>query len=114
MIKSGTPRKFSIKSTIGSLFVITTAVAALLGLGMQYYFAKQMSEEHILTRLTMKAKDVSTHIRQIDASATSSVEVLRSVVDFSDSDLNESEIKRVFIQTLLDNPVFYSIYFANK
>ncbi|WP_199453874.1 HD domain-containing phosphohydrolase [Vibrio owensii] len=112
--KSGTPRKFSIKFTVGSLFIIATAVTASLGLGMQYYFGKQMSEEHILTRLTMTAKDVSNHIHQIDASATSSAGILRSVADFSDSEFSETEIKRVFIQTLVDNPVFYSIYFADN
>ncbi|EDP59949.1 HD domain-containing phosphohydrolase [Vibrio sp. AND4] len=113
-VESCTPRKFSIKFTIGSLFVIATAVVAVLGLGMQYYFGKQMSEEHILTRLTMKAKDVSNYIYQIDARATSSAGILKSVADFSDSELNESEIRRVFIQTLLDNPMFYSIYFATE
>ncbi len=54
--KSGSPRKFSIKFTVGSLFIFATAVTALLGVGMQYYFGKQMSEEHILTRLTMTAR----------------------------------------------------------
>ncbi|MEF1170630.1 phosphohydrolase, partial [Vibrio campbellii] len=112
--KSGTPRKFSIKFTVGSLFVIATAVTALLGLGMQYYFGKQMSEEHILTRLTMTAKDVSNHIHQIDASATSSAGILRSVADFSDTQFSVDEIQRVFVQALIDNPVFYSIYFANN
>ncbi len=112
--KSGTSRKFSIKFTVGSLFVIATAVTALLGLGMQYYFGKQMSEEHILTHLTMTAKDVSNHIHQIDASATSSAGILRSVADFSDTQFSVDEIQRVFVQALIDNPVFYSIYFANN
>ena len=112
--KSGSPRKFSIKFTVGSLFIFATAVTALLGVGMQYYFGKQMSEEHILTRLTMTAKDVSSHIHQIDASATSSAGMLRSVADYSDTQFSEDEIQRVFTQTLIDNPVFYSIYFANQ
>ncbi len=112
--KSGTSRKFSIKFTVGSLFVIATAVTALLGLGMQYYFGKQMSEEPILTHLTMTAKDVSNHIHQIDASATSSAGILRSVADFSDTQFSVDEIQRVFVQALIDNPVFYSIYFANN
>ncbi|WP_104040024.1 HD domain-containing phosphohydrolase [Vibrio hyugaensis] len=112
--KSGTPRKFSIKFTVGCLFISATAVTALLGIGMQFYFGKQMSEEHILTRLTMTAKDVSSHIHQIDASATSSASILRSVADFSDTEFSVDEIQRVFIQTLIDNPVFYSIYFANN
>ncbi|MHA2780841.1 HD domain-containing phosphohydrolase [Vibrio harveyi] len=112
--KSGSPRKFSIKFTVGSLFIFATAVTALLGVGMQYYFGKQMSEEHILTRLTMTAKDVSNHIHQIDASATSSAGILRSVADYSDTQFSEDEIQHVFTQTLIDNPVFYSIYFANQ
>ncbi|WP_045464435.1 HD domain-containing phosphohydrolase [Vibrio hyugaensis] len=112
--KSGTPRKFSIKFTVGCLLISATAVTALLGIGMQFYFGKQMSEEHILTRLTMTAKDVSSHIHQIDASATSSASILRSVADFSDTEFSVDEIQRVFIQTLIDNPVFYSIYFANN
>ncbi|MGR5194426.1 HD domain-containing phosphohydrolase [Vibrio rotiferianus] len=112
--EADTPRKFSIKFTVGSLFIFATAVTALLGIGMQYYFGKQMSEEHILTRLTMTAKDVSSHIHQIDASATSSAGILRSVADYSDTQFSEDEIQHVFTQTLIDNPVFYSIYFANQ
>ncbi|WP_304944941.1 transporter substrate-binding domain-containing protein, partial [Vibrio owensii] len=81
---------------------------------MQYYFGKQMAEEHILTRLTTAATDVSNYIHQIDASATSSAGILRSMTDFSDTQFRVDDIQKGFIQALIDNPFFYSIYFANN
>ncbi|EOD5329894.1 HD domain-containing phosphohydrolase [Vibrio parahaemolyticus] len=107
-------RKFSIKFTVGSLFILATAITAFLGIGMQYYFGKQMSEEHVLTRLTMAATDVSSYIHQIDVNAASSTRMLRNVADFRDSQFDIDEILSIFIQTLVDNPTFYSIYFANN
>ncbi|WP_043882996.1 HD domain-containing phosphohydrolase [Vibrio campbellii] len=111
--KSRTPRKLSIKFVVGSLFIFATAVTALLGISLQYYFGKQMSEEHILTRLTMTATDIGNHIQQIDASATSSAGILRSVADYTDTRFSVDEIQGVFVQTLIDNSEFYSIYFAS-
>ncbi|YCO05092.1 HD domain-containing phosphohydrolase [Vibrio sp. VNB-15] len=112
-MKSRTPRKFSIKFVVGSLFIFATSVTALLGISMQYYFGKQISEERILTRLTMTAADIGNHIQQIDASATSIAGILRSVANYSDSRFSVDEIQRVFVQTLIDNSEFYSIYFAS-
>ncbi len=80
---------------------------------LQYYFGKQMSEEPYLDSLNMTATDIGKHIQQIDASATSSAGILRSVADYTDTRFRVDEIQGVFVQTLIDNSEFYSIYFAS-
>lgn len=109
-----TSHKFSIRFTVGSLFIFATTVTALLGIGMQYYFSKQMAEENVLTRLSMTAAEVSSHIHQIDINATSTASILRSIVDYSQTTFSEQEVRSVFIEVLGDNPEFYSLYYANQ
>lgn len=105
--------RFSIRFIVGGLFLITAIITSFVGVGMQYFFARQVSEENTLMKLEMAAKEVRNYIQDIDTSAKSSVQVLRNVAEFTKAQFEEGEIINVFIQTLKDNPDFYSIYFVN-
>lgn len=115
MIQSFTSaRKFSIRFTVGSMFIFATVITAAIAISLQYYFSKQMSQEHVLTKLTMASSDISEYIQQIEINATSSAQILRSVSSVANKQLSEQEIRDIFVQVLNDNPLFYSLYYGNE
>ncbi|MDN3683352.1 hypothetical protein QW180_00795 [Vibrio sinaloensis] len=54
---------------MGSLFVVATVITSLFAIGLQYVFTKQMSEEHVVSKLMMATTDVSEYIQEVDVNA---------------------------------------------
>ena len=107
-------RKFSIRFTVGSMFLFATVLTAMFAISLQYYFSRQMSEEHVLSKLSMASSEISEYIQQIEVNATSSAQILRSVSTASEQQFSEKEIRNIFVQVLKDNPLFYSLYYGNS
>ncbi|MEH0761106.1 transporter substrate-binding domain-containing protein [Vibrio sp. 16] len=107
-------KKFSIRFTVGTLFIIATIATSLFAIALQYMFTKQMSEEHVLNKLVMATSDVSEYIQQVDQNAKSSARILSSVSNTLNHTFSEQEIRTLLVQVLKDNPLFYSIYFGNE
>ncbi|NOH80020.1 transporter substrate-binding domain-containing protein [Vibrio sp. RE86] len=107
-------KKYSIQFTVGGMFLFATAVTALFAISLQYYFGKQMSQEHVLSKLTMASSDVSEYLQQVEVSATSNVRLLRGFAASIDHDFTEKETRDIFTNILYDNPLFYSLYFGRK
>ncbi|CAH0533815.1 hypothetical protein VST7929_01690 [Vibrio stylophorae] len=107
-------RKFSLRFTVGTLFLITTILTATIAISLQYYFTQQMAQEHVLAKLTRSSRQVSDHIQQIETSASSSAKILRSISVASPEGFSEQHTRDIFIQVLIDNPLFYSLYYGNK
>lgn len=105
-------QRFSIRFTVGTLFIIATVITSLFAIGLQYAFTKQMSEEHVLSKLVMATTDVSEYIQDVDLNAKSSARILSSLSKTIDHQFSESETKALLVQVLKDNPLFYSIYFG--
>ncbi|WP_418113117.1 HD domain-containing phosphohydrolase [Vibrio scophthalmi] len=107
-------RKFSIRFTVGSMFLFATVLTAIFAISLQYYFSRQMTEEHVLSKLTMASSEISDYIQQIDVNATSSAQILRTVSTAAEKQFSEKEIRDIFVQVLKDNPLFYSLYYGNN
>ncbi|WP_260259162.1 HD domain-containing phosphohydrolase [Vibrio intestinalis] len=111
---SSSARKFSIRFTVGSMFIFATVLTATFAISLQYYFGRQMSEEHVLSKLTMASAEISEYIQQIEVNATSSARILRSVSVAAGHQFSEEDIRDIFVQVLSDNPLFYSLYYGNE
>ncbi|TFH90633.1 HD domain-containing phosphohydrolase [Vibrio ouci] len=105
-------RKYSIKFTVGSMFLFATAITACVAISLQYHFGKQMSQEAVLAKLKIASSDVSEYLQQVEMNATSSVRILRGVSTTIDHKFSDHEIRDIFTQILDDNPLFYSLYFG--
>ncbi|MBA5762949.1 transporter substrate-binding domain-containing protein [Vibrio sp. 404] len=111
---SHSARKFSIRFTVGTMFIFATVITAMIAISLQYYFSRQMSQEHVLTKLTMASSEISEYIQQIEVNATSSAQILRSVSSSADRQFSARETRDIFLQVLKDNPMFYSLYYGNE
>ncbi len=105
-------KKFSIRLTVGCIFLMVTGLTATFALSLQFHFGKEMSEELILNKLTTASSKVSGYIQGIDIDASRSIKVLKDVSVTSKHKFSEEEVRDLFIQILQDNPLFYSIYYG--
>ncbi|EDP59948.1 HD domain-containing phosphohydrolase [Vibrio sp. AND4] len=111
-LPSALSRKFSIKSTIGCMFLITATITAAFAISLQYYFGKQTSRDYVLSKLSVASDQVSDYLQRVESNAISSAQLLRSVALSTDHTFSEQEIRDIFIRVLTDNPLFNSLYFG--
>ncbi|MBN3561492.1 HD domain-containing phosphohydrolase [Aliamphritea spongicola] len=105
-------RKFSIRFTVGCIFLMVTGLTAVFALSLQFHFGRAMSEELVLTKLTTASSKISAYIQGIDIDASRSIKVLKDVSVTSQHKFSEQEIRDLLVQVLQDNPMFYSIYYG--
>ncbi|WP_045498467.1 HD domain-containing phosphohydrolase [Vibrio hyugaensis] len=106
--------KYSIKFIVSSMFMFVTAFTAIFAMGMQYYFGQKMSQEHVISKLSSAAADVSEYIHQVDTNATNSTKMLKNFLSMADHDFSEKEILTLFAQVLEENPFIQSLYVGNE
>ena len=94
--------------------MLVTALTAIFAMGMQYYFGQKMSQEHVISRLSTAAADVSEYIHQVDSNAISSTRMLKSFLSMSDHNFSEKEILTLFAQVLDENPFIQSLYVGSE
>ncbi|HAS8093457.1 TPA: transporter substrate-binding domain-containing protein, partial [Vibrio vulnificus] len=107
-------RKFSIRVTVGSMFLIATMMTALVAISLQYHFGKAMSQEQVMSKLTLASGDVSDYVKDIELSASNSARILKSVAMATERKFTRQEIQSLITEVLTDNPMFYSIYYGKK
>ncbi len=107
-------RKFSIRFTVGSMFLIATMMTALVAISLQYHFGKAMSQEQVMSKLTLASADVSDYVKEIELSASNSARILKSVAMATENKFTQQEIQTLITEVLEDNPMFYSIYYGKE
>ncbi|OEF06686.1 HD domain-containing phosphohydrolase [Vibrio genomosp. F10] len=107
-------RKYSIRFTVGSLFILATMLTSLFTISIQYHFSREMSEDLVLSKLSFTSSKVSEHIEDIEANASNVARLLKHISVVTEYQFSQREVKTIFTQTLLDNPMFYSIYWGNN
>ncbi|MCK6265169.1 transporter substrate-binding domain-containing protein [Vibrio sp. ZSDE26] len=107
-------KKYSIRFTVGSMFVLATILTSICAISIQYHFSRQMSEELVLTKLSMTSSKVSEHIEKVDSSASNVARLLKNISLVTEYQFSEHEVTTIFTQALKDNPMFYSIYWGNS
>ncbi|MGF1697942.1 transporter substrate-binding domain-containing protein [Vibrio lamellibrachiae] len=107
-------RKYSIRFTVGSMFILATLLTSFFAITIQYHFSRQMSEELVLSKLSMTSTQVSEHIQKIDSSASNVARLLKNISLVTEYQFSEEEVTTIFTQALIDNPMFYSIYWGNS
>ncbi|WP_372185308.1 HD domain-containing phosphohydrolase [Vibrio sp. 10N.222.55.F12] len=105
---------YSIKFIVSSMFMLVTALTAIFAMVMMHYFGQKMSQEHVISRLSVATADVSEYIHQVESNAISSTKMLKSFLSMSDHDFSEKEILQLFAQILSENPFIQSLYVGSE
>ena len=52
-------KTFSVRFTVGTMFVIATLITGLVAVSLQYHFSKNMAVEHTVQNLSKASSDLS-------------------------------------------------------
>ncbi|WP_299690983.1 HD domain-containing phosphohydrolase [uncultured Vibrio sp.] len=107
-------KKFSLRFTVGGMFLLATVLTAVVAVSLQYYFSKKMATEHTLSKLTMVSQDLSDYIGKIDSDAINTAHLLSSVHRSIDHQISREEARDILSEAVKDNPQFYSIYIGSS
>ncbi|GEA59544.1 HD domain-containing phosphohydrolase [Vibrio comitans] len=105
-------RRFSIKFTVISLFILTTCLTATVAIGLQYYFSKQQALDSAQQKYKNVAEVVSREVKSLDKVFTT-LTLLLSGLEQDFERFDENTIARdAFSRLMQEDQLFYSAYLA--
>lgn len=105
-----TKTKFSLRFTVGGMFLLATVLTTLVAISLQYHFSKKMATEQALSMLSVSSTELSEHVQDLESDANSTAKLLASISSTLDMAADEMVIRDILSQAMADNPLFYSIY----
>jgi len=105
-----TKTKFSLRFTVGGMFLLATILTTLVAISLQYHFSKKMATEQALSMLSVSSAELSEYVQDLESDATSTAKLLASISRTLDMDADEVDIRDILSKSMVENPLFYSIY----
>ncbi|TDG12184.1 transporter substrate-binding domain-containing protein [Seongchinamella unica] len=99
----------TIRLTVVSVFVVATALTALVALGLQYYFSEKMARQAAAELYATTATSVASEVNAINRINHNVIDLLADNPDLADPE-REAALLGIFIPVLEKNPMLYGVY----
>ena len=99
----------TIRLTVVSVFVVATALTALVALGLQYYFSEKMARQAAADLYSTTAAGVASELNAISRINANVIDLLADNPDLANPE-REAALLGIFIQVLEKNPMLYGVY----
>ncbi|MEP5569954.1 MAG: transporter substrate-binding domain-containing protein, partial [Halioglobus sp.] len=99
----------TIRLTVVSVFIVATAMTAVVAIGLQYYFSEKMAREAAADLYSATATSVASELNAIGRVNANIIDLLADNPDLGDPD-REAALIKIFVQVLEKNPLLYGIY----
>jgi len=103
-------KKLPFRVTVVLIFVLATIITASLAVSLQYYFTKQIVTDVTVKQFTHLTKATSDLVQSMDDSATKVTRVLANYPALVKDSQDNTEVRNVFAEIMVNNPTFYAIY----
>lgn len=103
-------KTFSLRLTVGTMFVVATLITGFVAVSWQYYFSKKMAMENTVQSLSQASADLSEYAQSLDRNATNTARLLASISQMFDIQKNEIDLRKTLAEVMKENSLFYSIY----
>ncbi|MDN3612922.1 HD domain-containing phosphohydrolase [Vibrio gallaecicus] len=107
-------KKFSIRLTVGGMFILATIITAMLAISLQYYFNNKLATENTLTKYSIIANNISDYVKDSDGESSYTTKLLASILKATDSELDRLTMRNIFSDVLNNNPHIYSVYVGGQ
>ncbi|GAD88995.1 hypothetical protein VHA01S_014_00200 [Vibrio halioticoli NBRC 102217] len=107
-------RRFTIKVTVISLFILTTCITASVAISLQYYFSRQQALHTALEKYQGISHSIGNEVREFDEFVTNLTKVLASLEQELEQFEHNHIARNAFAQLMENSPMFYSVYIARK
>ncbi|QIA64275.1 transporter substrate-binding domain-containing protein [Vibrio astriarenae] len=104
--------KYSIRVTVGVIFVLATVITASAAVSLQYYFSSKFASERAIGEFSIAAKGFSHYVNDFDARMTNATRLMRDLV--ADSGREDRDWLRLFSGLADANNEVYSVYYATQ
>jgi len=105
--------KFSLRFTVGGMFLLATILTTVVAVSLQSHFSKKMATEQALAMLSMSSAELSDYVQDLELDATNNTTLLASISRTLDLTKDEIDLRKILSQSMADNPLFYSIYIGS-
>ncbi|MFT7684363.1 MAG: HD-GYP domain-containing protein (c-di-GMP phosphodiesterase class II) [Moritella dasanensis] len=105
--------KFSLRFTVGGMFLLATILTTIVAVSLQYHFSKKIATEQTLSMLSMSSAELSEYVQDLESDAMNTAKLLASVSRTVDMATGEIDIRNILAESMVDNPLFYSIYIGS-
>ena len=102
-------KTFSVRFTVGTMFVIATLITGLVAVSLQYHFSKNMAVEHTVQNLSKASSDLSEYIQTLERDASNAAHLLVSISHILDIQSNEQDLRNILAEMMTENKLIYSI-----
>jgi len=106
-------KTFSVRFTVGTMFVVATLITGLVAVSLQYHFSKKMAVEHTVQSLSKASSGLSEYIQELERDASNSARLLVSISHIFDIQSNEQDLRTILAAMMTENALFYSIYIGS-
>ncbi|WP_299805636.1 HD domain-containing phosphohydrolase [uncultured Shewanella sp.] len=103
-------KRFTIRVTVVGIFILATIVTAVIAIGLQYYFSKNMATDAALKLYNHTAKNTSSYLTQVDNRAINTTRLLSNFDDIVIDGAFNPEVRQAFADVMQINSLFYAIY----
>ncbi|MGF1754207.1 transporter substrate-binding domain-containing protein [Vibrio makurazakiensis] len=107
-------KKFSIRFTVGGMFILATIITAMLAISLQYYFNKKLATENTLTKYSIIANNISDYVKSSDGESSYTTGLLAAILKATDARLDRNTMRNIFADVLENNPQIYSVYIGGE
>ena len=101
--------RIGIQLTTVSVFIIVTVFVSLVAIGLQYYFGQQMARSVAQNSYLYVSDSIVSQLTAIESQSANAVSIISEYPSLTEAQ-NETAIRRLFSEVLLQNPVFYGLY----
>jgi len=106
--------RVSIRVTVVGMFLLITMLTAAVAIGLQYYFGTKLATETSLERYRDTANNTSEYLTVLDKRAVEATRMLASYPDIIKDGHVSPFTRKLFAETLRNNPLFYAIYIGQE
>ncbi|MBU2870872.1 HD domain-containing phosphohydrolase [Colwellia sp. E2M01] len=108
--KTFTPKRYTIRFTVVSIFILATLITATIAIGLQYHFSKKMAVESTQQIFSLTSDKTQEGFSSLDRNAEQITRLLATLGDFiQGNNLNQTAYS-LFAESLKNNNEFYAIY----
>ena len=102
----------TIRLTVVTVFIIATALTALVAIGLQYYFGRVMATDAAADLYTTASDSIAAELRNVAAINANVIDLLSDNPSLSDRGAENAHLE-TFIRVLEKNPLYYGVYIGH-
>ena len=105
-----TPHRFTIRTTVVSIFIMATIITGAVAISLQYYFIRVLATENAVVQYSHLAESSSAYLKALDKRAEKVAQILASYPGLVSDNWIHPDARKVFAGILNNNPLLHAIY----